>query len=368
MTFQILSINPGSTSTKVAWFEDDKEIWKENVFHGVEDLAHFDHINEQLDFRIQQVMEAVNRKGSDIAELSAVVGRGGFTDPIPGGTYKVDEPMIARLFEGRPWQHAANLGASIAKAIADKVGIPSFIVDPVSVDESWDIVHFTGLPELPHCPAAHTLNVKAVIRRAAGKLDMDWKEFRAVVIHLGGGITVCAHQDGRMVDMPTANELGPYSPERSGGLPAGDLLCLIRSGKFSEAEMQKKLAGKGGLVGYLGTGDLRKVKEMIDNGDEQAALVYRGMVLQISKCIGAMATSLKGDVDALVFTGGMAKDGELIQLIEKKVGWIAPSLVFPGEFEMEALTEGALRVLRGEEEARDYTENINKDGRYWKCR
>jgi len=368
MTFQILSINPGSTSTKVAWFEDDQEIWKENVFHPVEDLAHFGHINEQLDFRIQQVMDAVRRKGSRPEDLCAVVGRGGFTDPIPGGTYRVDEFMIERLFQGRPWQHAANLGASIAKAIGDPLGIPSFIVDPVSVDESWPIVHFTGLPELPHCPAAHTLNVKAVIRRAADKLERDWRELKAVVIHLGGGITVCAHRDGRMVDMPTANEFGPYSPERSGGLPAGDLLSLIQSGRFSAAEMQKKLAGKGGLVGYLGTGDLRKVKEMIDAGDEKASLVYRGMVLQISKCIGAMAATLCGEVDVLVFTGGMAKDKELLQLIEERVGWIAPSLVFPGEFEMEALNEGALRVLRGEEQAKDYRQNINEDGRYWKCR
>lgn len=368
MAFKILSINPGSTSTKVAWFEDEQELWKENVFHTVEDLSHFGHINEQLDFRIRQVREAVERKGSCLKDLSAVVGRGGFTDPIPGGTYKVDEYLIERLFEGRPWQHAANLGASIAKAISDPLGLPSFIVDPVSVDESWPIVHFTGLPELPHCPAAHTLNIKAVIRRAAHKLGQDWKELNAVISHLGGGITVCAHQDGRMVDMPTSNDFGPYSPERSGGLPAGGLLSLIRSGQFTEEQMQKKLAGKGGLAGYLGTGDLRKVKEMIRQGDKKALTVYRGMIFQISKCIGAMATSLSGKVDVLVFTGGMAKDSELIHLIEERVGWIAPSMVFPGEFEMEALTEGVLRVLRGEEKARVYRESINEDGKYWKCR
>jgi len=367
MSFQILSINPGSTSTKVAWFEDERQIWKESVSHSVEDLSKFSHINEQLNFRIEQVMKFVSQKGSDINDLSAVVGRGGFTDPIPGGTYRVDEVLIARLLEGRPWQHAANLGASIAKSIAERVGVSPFIVDPVSVDETDTEVHITGLPELPHCPAAHTLNVKAALRRAARKLGKDPVEIKAVVSHLGGGITVCAHRDGRMIDMPTANEFGPYSPERTGGLPAGDLLDLVSSGQFSYSRMQKKLAGEGGLVSYLGIGDLRKVKEMIASGDKYADLVYRGMAFQISKCIAAMATSLDGEVDALVFTGGMAKDEELLDLITERAGWIAPSILFPGEFEMEALTEGALRVLKGEEKAKDYSENISKGNNYWNC-
>jgi len=359
--YSILAVNPGSTSTKIAWFNDDKSVWQETITHSSEELAPFENIADQFELRLNAINNCVMKHGNSFSGLSAVVGRGGIVDPIPGGTYSVDDVLLKRLHVGKPWEHASNLGGIIAHAIASKFGLPSFIVDPVAVDELDDISRITGLPELPKPSLVHALNVKATVRRAAKDLNKKWDEANFIVAHLGGGCTICAHKAGRMVDINNANEYGPFSPERAGGIPAGDLVDMCFCGKYNEQELKRKLAGKGGMIAYLGTSDMREVHKMIESGGEngkKADLVYRAMAWQIAKEIAAQAVSLSGVIDAILFTGGIAHDSDFVKLIQERIGWIAPCLIYAGEDEMKALTEGALRVLRGEESAKSYSENV----------
>jgi len=360
MVFQILAINPGSTSTKVAWFKDEEKVWQESISHDPEEIASFQSVASQYEYRLTTVLNVIEEKGSGLEELSAVVGRGGILDPIPGGTYKVDDLMLEHLRRGKPWEHASNLGGILAHSIASARGIPAFIVDPVAVDELDDISRITGLPELPKRSLAHALNVKATVRKAAKDLGKKWDELDVIVAHLGGGITVCAHTGGRMVDLNNANEFGPFSPERAGGVPAGDLVRLCFSGEHTMQEIRRKLVGNGGLMGYLGTSDVREVKKRIADGDQKALLVYRAMALQVAKEIASYAATLKGKVDAILVTGGVAHDSDFVALVQERVQWIAPVLRYPGEDEMRALAEGALRVLRGEEEPRIYGDSIKR--------
>ncbi len=360
MVFYFLAINPGATSTKIAWFEDENKKWQETIYHPQQELDAFSSVADQFEYRMNCIKKTISEKGEDITKLSAVVGRGGLLDPIPSGTYKVTEGMIKDLKRGKPWEHASNLGGIIAKAIADELGIPAFVVDPVAVDEMDDVARITGLPELPKRSLAHSLNIKAVVRKAAKDLGKDWRELNFVVAHLGSGISVCAHRKGKMVDVNNANEFGPFSPERAGGLPAGDLVKLCFSGKYTLKELRKRLAGNGGVKAYLGTSDMREVKRMIENGDKKADLIYRAMAYQVAKEIGAYAVVTAGNVDAIILTGGIAYDEGFVNMVRERVQWIAPVLVYPGEDEMQALAEGALRVLRGEEEPKIYEESKKK--------
>ena len=361
MPFQVLVINPGSTSTKIAWFVDDNKLWQETVSHDPKEIGAFPSVAAQYEYRLKTIEKIVSKKGSDLDALSAVVGRGGILEPIPGGTYIVDDLMLEHLRRGKPWEHAGNLGGIIARTIAEPRGIPAFIVDPIAVDELDDISRVTGLPELPKTSLAHTLNVKATVRIAARDLGKAWDELDVIVAHLGGGITVCAHRKGRMADLNNANELGPFSPERAGGVPAGDLVRLCFSGEHTLQDVRRRLVGKGGLVGYLGTNDVREVKKRIEGGDEFADLVYRAMAFQIAKEIASYAATFSGKVDAILLTGGVAHDSDLVQMVQERVQWIAPVLLYPGEDEMRALNEGALRVLRKEEEPRIYGESIRRE-------
>ena len=359
--YSILAINPGSTSTKIAWFHDDKSVWQETILHSSGELAPFKNIADQFEFRLKTISDCVTKHGNSFPELSAVVGRGGLVDPIPSGTYAVDNDLLVRLRVGKPWEHASNLGGILAHAIASPLGVPSFIVDPVAVDELDDIARITGLPELPKPSLAHALNVKATVRRAARDLNVKWNEVNFVVAHLGGGCTICAHKAGKMIDINSGNEYGPFSPERAGGVPAKNLVDMCFSGVYTEQELRRKLAGKGGLVAYLGTSDVREVHKMMESGGEageRASLIYRAMVWQVAKEIAAQAVSLCGKVDAILFTGGIAHDSNFVKLVQERVGWIAPCLIYAGEDEMQALTEGALRVLRGEETVKSYSENV----------
>ncbi|MCL1874923.1 MAG: butyrate kinase [Synergistaceae bacterium] len=357
----ILAVNPGSTSTKIAWFHDDKSMWQETIIHSNDELAPFKNIVDQFEFRLKAINDCVTRHGNSFSELSCVVGRGGIVDPIPGGTYSVDEPLLARLRVGKPWEHASNLGGIIARAIASPLGLPSFIVDPVAVDELDEISKISGLPELTKPSLAHALNIKATVRRAARDLNVKWDEANYVVAHLGGGFTICAHRAGKMIDINSSNEYGPFSPERAGGLPAKSLVDMSFSGEYTEKDLKRKLAGKGGMVAYLGTSDLREVNKIIESGGEageRASLVIRAMAWQVAKEIAAQAVSLRGKVDAILFTGGIAHDSNFVKLVQERIGWIAPCLIYAGEDEMQALTEGALRVLRGEEESKSYSQNV----------
>ncbi len=351
----ILAVNPGSTSTKTGLFRGEEPLAKESISHSVEELAPFKHLVEQFSMRREKILAFLEKAGYAPPDLDAVVGRGGLLRPIVGGTYKVNEKMLSELRAGEHGEHASNLGAILAWSLAEPAGIPAFIVDPVVVDELVPEARLSGLEDIPRRSIFHALNQKAMAREAARKLGKPYGEARLVVAHMGGGISVGAHLEGRVVDVNNAlNGDGPFGPERSGGLPAWDLIQLTLSFTYNKRELQKLITGNGGVVNYLGTNDLREAWEKADSGDEKAALVIRAMAWQVAREIGACAAVLEGKVDALVLTGGLAKDQRLVELIRSRVEWIAPVFLFPGEAELEALAQGALRVLTGEEEPMEY--------------
>lgn len=354
----LLVINPGSTSTKVAIFRNGQNIVQKNLVHSSDDLAKFDKVTDQFEYREQMILDWLAEENIDVKSLAAVVGRGGLLRPMPSGTYTVTDVMIEDLKIGIQGEHASNLGGIIAKGIADGQGIPSYIVDPVAVDEFPDIARISGLPELPRKSLVHALNVRAVGRKAAKDMGKDLSEVNFIIAHLGGGITISPVEKGKIVDGNNANEGGPFSPERAGSLPVGELMRLCYSGKYTQAEMKKMIVGKAGLVGYLGTNDAREVEKMIENGDKKAEFIYDAMAYQIAKEIGAVATVLKGKVDAVILTGGVAYSKLICEKISKRVQFIAPFKVYPGEDEMLALAEGAQRVLGGEEKAKIYENEV----------
>jgi butyrate kinase len=357
-TESILAINPGSTSTKIAWFRGEEELWRENLSHPVEELASYPSVADQFPFRLGEVERVVRERGYSLDDLHCVVGRGGILDPLESGTYAVGDLLLEHLRRGKPWEHASNLGGILAHSLGEPRKIPFFIVDPVAVDEMDSVARITGMPELPKRSLAHALNIKTTVRRAAKDLEKPMEECNFVVVHLGGGISVCAHRKGRMCDVNNANELGPFSPERAGGVPSGGLVERCFQEGATLGEIRKSLVSQGGLVGYLGTSDVREVKQRIARGDAKALEVYQAMIWQVAKDIGAYAVPLEGEIDAILLTGGIAHDEEFCQGIIEKVQWIAPVLRYPGEDEMRALAEGALRVLRGEEKAKQYQDHI----------
>lgn len=354
----LLVINPGSTSTKVAVFRNGENIVQKNLSHSADEVAKYEKITDQFEYRQDMILDWLKEEKIEVESLAAVVGRGGLLKPMPGGTYKVTDAMIEDLKIGVQGEHASNLGGIIAKGIADQQGIPSFIVDPVAVDEFPDIARVSGLPELPRKSLVHALNIKAVGRRAARDMGKDLTDVNFVVAHLGGGISISPVEKGRILDVNNANEGGPFSPERAGGLPVGDVIKLCYSGKYTQADMKKMTVGKAGLVGYLGTNDARDVIKMIENGDKKAELIFDAMAYQIAKEIGAMATVIQGKVDAIVLTGGIAYSNLLCEKISKRVQFIAPVKVYAGEDEMLALAEGAQRILAGEEQAKIYEDEV----------
>ncbi|MBN1658581.1 MAG: butyrate kinase [Anaerolineae bacterium] len=359
---RMLVINPGSTSTKVAVYDDEQPLFVETLRHSTDEIGAFPHILDQYGFRLRAILDFMQQKEIPLSTLSAVVGRGGLLRPIPSGTYRVNERMAEELWRrDKEREHASNLGALLAQEIAGRAGLPAFIVDPVCVDEFDDIARISGLPEIERHSLSHALNLKAVARRAADDLGQPYADLNLVVVHLGGGISVTAHRRGRMVDVNQALDGGgPFAPERSGGLPVGDVVRIcygvrpFEEYQLTYEQMFKKLAGKGGLVAHLGTNSAVEVEERIASGDVHARLIYEAMAYQIAKEIGAMATVLAGDVDAVVITGGVAHSEMLIEWIRERVGWIARLLVYPGEDEMLALAQGALRVLDGLEQAKEY--------------
>ena len=354
----ILAINPGSTSTKIAIFKDEENILQKNLSHSAEEVAKFVRVTDQYEYRQKMILDWMKEVEISTESLSAVVGRGGLLKSIPGGTYKVTDAMIEDLKIGVQGEHASNLGGIIARGIADPEGIPAFIVDPVAVDEFEDIARISGMPDLPRKSLVHALNIKAVARRAARDMGKSIKDVNFIVAHLGGGISISPLLKGRIVDTNSANDGGPFSPERAGGVPAGEIIKMCYSGKYTLAEMKKKVVGKAGLVGYLGTNDARDVVRMIESGDKNADLVFDAMAYQIAKEIGIMATVLMGKVDAVVLTGGLSYSELLCERIARRVAFIAKVLVYAGEDEMMALAEGAARVLKGEEKAKLYEEEV----------
>lgn len=359
MREMVLVINPGSTSTKVALFRGTENVMQKNLTHSADELDVFDKITDQFEYRKNMIVEWMSEEGYSLDDLSAVVGRGGLLRPMPSGTYKVTEALIEDLRIGVQGEHASNLGGIIARSIADASGTEAYIVDPVAVDEFEDVARISGMPEIERRSLLHALNIRAIAHRVAKEKGCHINDLDLVVAHLGGGISVVPMRKGKMIDANNANEMGPFSPERTGGLPVGDLAKMCYSGNYTFKEMKTKMRGKGGLVAYLGTNDAREVLKMIENGDEKAKLVFDAMAYQISKEIGAMATVLQGKVDAVVLTGGVAYSEYLTKYIEAQVGFIAPVIVMPGEDEMTALNEGVMRIQAGEETAKIYENEVS---------
>lgn len=353
--FRLLVINPGSTSTKIAVFDNNNLIYEETLRHTAEALAPFDNIYEQYQFRKDIILASLNQQGINLSKLSAVVGRGGLLRPIESGTYEVSEAMIADLKSGKYGEHASNLGGIIAHEIAAGLNIPAYIVDPVVVDEMLDIARFSGMAEIERKSIFHALNQKAVARRAAKELGEKYENLNIIVAHLGGGISVGAHRQGKVIDVNNALDgEGPFSPERAGGLPVGDVVKMCFSGQYSWDDMKKLLKGKGGLMAYLETNDGREVEKRIKEGDQEAELIYHAMAYQVAKEIGGCAAVLQGKVDGIVLTGGIAYDKTFVSWITEGISFISKVFVYPGEDEMSALSEGGLRVLRKDEKVKKY--------------
>ncbi|MCM3091541.1 MULTISPECIES: butyrate kinase [unclassified Cytobacillus] len=352
---RILVINPGSTSTKIGVFDNEISVLEKTLRHDADVINSYESIIDQYEFRKQTILETLDHEGINISKLSAVCGRGGLLRPIEGGTYSVNDSMLEDLRAGYAGQHASNLGGILAYEIASGLNIPSYIVDPVVVDELDPIARISGFAMIERKSIFHALNQKAVARRVAKELGKKYGELNLIVTHMGGGITVGAHKKGRVVDVNNGlHGDGPFSPERAGTVPAGDLVGLCYSGSFYREEVMKKLVGQGGLVGYLGTNDAVKVEKMIENGDENAKLVYSAMAYQVAKEIGSSSAVLGGKVDAIILTGGLAYGKGFVKEISERINWIADVIVQPGENELQALAEGALRVLRGEETEKEY--------------
>lgn len=356
MGYKSLIINPGSTSTKIGVFEDETLLFEETLRHPTEVISQYESVVAQKDFRKEVITDVLKEKNFDINTLDVIVGRGGLLKPIPSGTYAVSDELIKDLVESKRGEHASNLGGIIAKEMADALNIPAYIVDPVVVDEMDDVARISGHPELPRTSIFHALNQKAVAKRYAKETGIKYEDLNLIVVHMGGGVSVGAHSGGRVIDVFNALDGdGAFSPERAGGVPSGELIRLCYSGKYTEKEMIKQLVGKGGYNAYLGTNDARDVeKAVLEGTDEYAILIYRAFVHQISKDIGAQAAVLNGKVDQIIFTGGIAYSKSTIADFKEKIGFIAPITVYPGEDELLALAQGALRVLNGEEEAKAY--------------
>lgn len=352
---RLIVINPGSTSTKVAFFTGDEKQWVENIAHPADELAVFPRVVDQLDYRLDALRRELHNKNFDISGVTAIAARGGLLKPVSGGVYAVDEVMLEDLSEERFGQHASNLGALLAHKLGSPYGIPSYIVDPICVDELEPVARISGLPQIRRRSVFHALNQKRQARWAAQELGKKYEEANLIVAHLGGGITIGAHRRGRVVDVNNGVDgEGPFTPERSGSLPAADVVRLAFSGRYTWEELLRLINGRGGFVAYLGTNSAREVEERAAAGDEEADLIFTALCYQVAREIGACAAVLAGRVDAVVLTGGLAYSRRVVEEIRTRVGFIAPVLVFPGEDEMAALAEGVLRVLRGEEALRSY--------------
>lgn len=350
----ILTINPGSTTTKLAIFKDGVAYHEITLLHDMAQLKKFEDISDQKPMRVKAITDWLADIKFNTKDLEIIVSRGGLVRPIPTGTYAVTDQMIEDLKAGYSGIHASNLGAQIAQDMAAAAGIKAYIADPVASDEMADVARLTGLPEISNRSNSHYLNIKSVTRRVCRERGFDMDQDNLIICHLGGGISVVAQQAGRIIDTNNANESGPFSPERAGSVPVGDLVKMAYSGEYSHKELLKKLIGNGGLMGYLETNDGRHVEQMIGAGDERAKLIFEAMGYQIAKEIGSKAAVLSGDVKAVILTGGLAYSKRLVDLITDYAGFIAPFVVEPGEDEMRSLMEAGQRILSGDETPKNY--------------
>ena len=356
MTYRVLAINPGSTSTKFAVYDGKNQIFTKTLNHSVEELSKFSSIMEQFEMRKSEIEKALKENNIELKSINAVVGRCGGLPPVKSGAYVINDEMIDRLTNRPTLDHASNLGTIISYSIANEIGVVSYIYDPVCVDESDDIAKVSGLSGLDRVCLTHALNTRAMAIKYAENINKNYKDLNLIVAHLGGGISLNIHEKGKIVDF-VSDEEGPFSPERAGRLPSKMLVDLCYSGKYTHKEMVKKVRGKGGIVSYLNTVDAKEVEQRISNGDEYAKLIYDALALQVAKSIGELATVVNGDIDAIIITGGIAYSKYMSESIAKRVKFIAPVEILPGENELESLAFGAIRVLDGEEEATIYRES-----------
>lgn len=356
---KLLILNPGSTSTKIAVFEDENQIFMENISHSADVLAQYDLIIDQFGFRKDMVLGILNSKGVALDSLTGIVARGGLLPPLQAGAYRVNEDMVWQLRNQPVMEHASNLGAVIAYEIAKPLGIPAFIYDGVTVDELLPILRLTGLKEIQRKGIGHNLNTRAAAMRYARENGKAYADCSLVVIHLGGGISVTLQTGGRIADIIN-DEDGPFAPERTGGLPSQSLVKYMDRSGLSAKEMLKKMKSQGGLISYFGVNDSRQVEKMIQDGNEEAKLVYEAMALNVARKIGEEVVTAKGKVEAIILTGGIAYSDYFTGMVKKYVEFMAPVIVYPGENEMQSLALGGLRVLRGEEQARIYTATASK--------
>jgi butyrate kinase len=354
VSFKLLVINPGATSTKVAVFDDETLFLQEIVDHGPEDLGIYERLVDQIPYRKKLILEALERHGVAPDSFDAVVGRGGLLAPLPGGVYEVSSDMLDDVRYSRFGEHASNLGPQLADDFARASGCRAFIADPVSTDEMLPIARLSGMHGFDRICLFHALNHKAVARRVASEMGRAYEDTRFIVAHMGSGISIGAHVEGRVVDVFDPMNEGTFSGDRTGSLPVLRLVKMCYSGKYTAEEMLRRINGDGGLYSYIGTKDLRRAWEMVRSGDEHVKTVMHALAYQISKDIGAMAAVCCGRVDAIILTGGMAYSSELVELITERISFIAPVKLVPGEEEMGALAGAALRVLRGTESAKKY--------------
>ncbi|MDR0872486.1 MAG: butyrate kinase [Prevotellaceae bacterium] len=346
---KILSINPGSTSTKLGVYDDETKVCEKTIRHSADELKDFAKVSEQFLFRKELILNVLKEENIAI-DFNAVVGRGGIVKPVEAGVYEVNAALKKDLSEGIYGEHASNLGGLIAAEIAQSIsGCRAFIADPVVVDELQEVARITGLPMLKRRSLFHALNQKATARRYAKENGKRYEDLNLIIAHLGGGISVGAHQKGRVIDVNNAVDAdGPFSPERAGALPTSDLATLCFSGKYTLAEVKKLLNGKGGLMAHLGINEAHVAEQRVKDGDKQAELVMNAMIYNIAKEIGAMAAVLEGKIDAVILTGGIAYNQYVVSNLTPKVAFLAPVVVYAGEDELGALAMGGLRVLRGE--------------------
>ena len=353
--YYILTINPGSMSTKVGYHRNTECLLEEEVLHDPQELSACTTPEEEFKYRRDLIMKILKKNGADLTRLDAVVGRGGFIKPVESGTYQINQAMLTDL-KTPAYDHPSNLGAPLAWQIAQDLNIPAYLVDPVVVDEMSDLAHLSGMPEINRKSIFHALNIRAVAHIAAGQLKKKYNQLNMIVVHMGGGISVTAHQKGRIVDVNNALlGQGPFSPRRAGTLPIYDFACWVLRSGFNEKEVFKKLAKGCGLYGYLGTDNGLEIDEAIERGDKKTRFILEAMAYQIAKEVGAMATVLEGKIDSIVFSGGLSRSPYLMDWVKARIGWIAPITIIPGQKELDAMATGALKALTGEEKAKTYS-------------
>ncbi len=354
--YMILTLSPGSTSTKMAVFQGTKQLYKANVTHDPEVLKGFKEIIDQFPYRKDTILAELDKAGYKVEDMDAFAAYSGALVNTVGGTYPVNEALLQHSREGKTAKHPAMLGAVLIHELAQTRGVPAYVIDHPDSDEFWDLARVTGLPGVYRQSKIHVLNQKEAARRGAAAVGKTYLDGNYIVAHVGGGLSVAAHRHGQIVDgNDVINGSGPMAPNRSGDLPAGDVIKMAFSGKYTERQMKEMVGKTGGWLGHLGTDDARIIEQRIAGGDQYAELIFNGMAYQLAKAIGSYAAVLEGQVDAIVLTGGVSNSARFVEEVSRRVGWIAPVKVYGGDFEMEALASGAIRALNGEEELKVYT-------------